>query len=80
MTDYTPTTAEVREWYDTFIEERSGESGLPEFDRWLATHDAEVRADEREKAAQRLVESHWAEWDSERERETAVRIVRGGEQ
>lgn len=54
MSDYTPTTDELR---DTYVSARaSGEPGSPpcgkggerlartEFDRWLAQHDAEVAA------------------------------------
>lgn len=44
MTDYTPTTEEVRDRYmiDVYTFGRAAE-----FDRWLAAHDAEVRANER---------------------------------
>lgn len=49
MTEYTPTTAEVREaWLTAEYEERdhttSDDDLRAEFDRWLAAHDAEVRA------------------------------------
>lgn len=47
---YTPTLHEVRAGF------RDGQSffDVGDFDRWLAAHDAEVRADEREKAARRV--------------------------
>lgn len=56
MTDYTPTTDEVRKAYvhanaDTELQIDKWETV---FDRWLAAHDAEVRADEREQAAKRV--------------------------
>ena len=45
MSDYTPTTDEVRD--------AAGGSlnyiGMDEFDRWLAAHDAGIRANERAK-------------------------------
>ena len=42
MTDYTPTTAEIRAgWMDSGTHE---ERDAAEFDRWLAAHDAEVKA------------------------------------
>ena len=46
MTDYTPTTEEVRDRYmiDVYTFGRAAE-----FDRWLAKHDAKIRADERER-------------------------------
>jgi hypothetical protein len=45
MTDYTPTTDEVREWYgdDVTDADRAWElAKRAEFDRWLAAHDEEV--------------------------------------
>ena len=41
MTDYTPTTDEVRSWVCACI---AGEDCVPreEFDRWLAAHDKDV--------------------------------------
>ena len=42
MSDYTPTTEEVREAYSWALP--SSEYGKGLFDRWLAAHDAEVRA------------------------------------
>ena len=51
VSDYTPTTDEVRGDYANFQLPASGgdfrveyAEGLAEFDRWLAAHDAEVRA------------------------------------
>lgn len=54
MSDYTPTTDEVFHAYWSHVAyERMLRGGEPperaEFDRWLAEHDAEVRAEEREK-------------------------------
>lgn len=49
MNNWTPKTDEIRGDYsegDVKREER--------FDRWLAAHDAEIRADEREQAAMRV--------------------------
>ncbi|WP_019148799.1 hypothetical protein [Timonella senegalensis] len=53
--NYTPTTKQVREWYT----HRNGEgfyakrlrSRAQEFDRWLAEHDREVKAQALEEAA-----------------------------
>jgi hypothetical protein len=55
MTDYTPTTDEVREWYgdDVTDADRAWElAKRAEFDRWLAAHDEEVL----DKAARRAWE------------------------
>lgn len=43
MSEYTPTAEQVRERYvyDEWVDD---EARGPEFDRWLAAHDAEVRA------------------------------------
>ena len=49
MNNWKPTTENMREEYGDNIPRR-----YEEFDRWLAEHDAEIRADEREKAAQRV--------------------------
>lgn len=43
MTDYTPTTHDVRERYRYFDGGPSPEDG-PEFDRWLEEHDRQVAA------------------------------------
>ena len=53
MTDYTPTTEEVRGHFIYGVDDLSAtntEARTAEFDRWLAAHDAEVR----EQAAQRV--------------------------
>lgn len=50
MSDYTPTTEEVREAAGGSLNYITSD----EFDRWLAAHDAEVRADEREESARRV--------------------------
>ena len=52
MSDYTPTTALMREWYvrGDHAGDKSRSVYEAEFDRWLA----EVRADEREKIAQAI--------------------------
>ena len=60
MSDYTPMTEEVREAYAThrfnaYATYRG--TSLDEFDQWLAAHDAEIRADEREQAAQRVAKA-----------------------
>ena len=55
MSDYTPTTEDIRDVYMGWVP-YSQQRGMEEFYRWLAAHDAEVRADEREKAAQRIDE------------------------
>ena len=50
MSDYTPDTARVRDVYGLFARDTASVRGDQDaFDRWLAAHDAEVRADEREK-------------------------------
>jgi len=54
MTEYTPTTADVRAAYNQLItatrpHELPHDYPCPEFDRWLAQHDAEVAAAERER-------------------------------
>ena len=54
MSEYTPTTEEVRRYYIAWGAESGPDDAAGEFDRWLAVHDAEVRADEREKAAERI--------------------------
>ena len=53
MSDYTPTDLIVRMRYANGRDNPSKEWAA--FDRWLAAHDAEVRADEREQAAQRVI-------------------------
>lgn len=49
MTEYTPTTAEIRRAYALEDDEIGhpviAEDQLAAFDRWLAAHDAEVRAE-----------------------------------
>lgn len=46
MSNYTPTTNEVRESYVFYnLSELEAEVLRAEFDRWLAAHDAEVRAE-----------------------------------
>lgn len=49
MSDYTPSTDEVRQMANSY-------DGVPNdvFDRWIAAHDESVRAEERERIAQRL--------------------------
>ena len=45
MTDQTPTTAQIRTGYASVAYTHEGaDLRLVEFDRWLAAHDAEVRA------------------------------------
>ena len=45
MSDYTPTTAQIRTGYASVAYTDEGvDLRLVEFDRWLAAHDAEVRA------------------------------------
>ena len=60
MSDYTPDTETVRAGWATscMADSITGSANgfRREFDRWLAAHDAEIRADEREKAAQRVAE------------------------
>ena len=51
MSDYTPTTEEVRQFWTVFLSHDGDE-----FNRWLAAHDAEVCADEREKWIKRMEE------------------------
>ena len=81
------TIDEVRDIFSKYAEEHHGESDNDaQFDRWLAAHDAEIRADEREKAAQRVRRA----WADEPELacgrfqhvlvDTAIAAARGGEQ
>lgn len=56
MTEYTPTTEEVREIYY-----ESGYKTTPEqFDRWLAEHERKVKAEAWD-------EGHWEGWQNARE-------------
>lgn len=59
MSDYTPTTEEVRDKYVGFDLSHTDDcTECPaEFDRWLAVHDAIIRADEREQAAHRVAKA-----------------------
>ena len=50
MSDYTPTTAEVRLTFARLAPPRT--NPLAEFDRWLAQHDAEVRKQMAEEIAE----------------------------
>ena len=49
MTDYTPTTEEMREWHvrGDHAGNKSRSEYEAEFDRWLEQHDREVAAVER---------------------------------
>lgn len=63
MSEYTPDTEAVRDAYASFWERRYGpavwyERCQDEFDRWLAQHDAEVRAAEQERIAG-LIDACW---------------------
>ena len=76
MTDYTPTTEEVRDAYATHRFNAYGkyrEVGYPEFDRWLAAHDAEVR----EQAAQRVAAYADAEGVGLKSWDAAIAAARG---
>lgn len=76
MNDYTPKTEDIRELYAH--EHPFPHVGRQQFDRWLAQHDAEVRADEREKAAQRVASLHPSAWWVGMGE--AVAAARGGEE
>ena len=81
MTEYTPTTEYVRQGYlFGFIKEQREEAASV-FDRWLAAHDAEVRADECEQAAMRvgLLDFTWLERNRKANRlwKAAVAAARG---
>ena len=52
MSDYTPTTAEVRLTFARLAPPRT--NPLAEFDRWLAQHDAEVRKQVAEEVAEAI--------------------------
>lgn len=57
MSDYTPTIDQLRDWYTA----AAGRTAAPEeFDRALAAHDAEKRA---EWEAERLAEQGEVEWE-----------------
>ena len=71
MIDYTPTTEQVREVYWAArvdvrrpLDVRRPDSPSNEFNRWLAAHDADVRAAERECAepSDAQVEVAFAAW------------------
>lgn len=80
MSDYTPTTEDIRnaymsgDWNDNPTDDDAMKRHFAaKFDRWLTAHDAEVRADEREKVAQRIAAVSLApEW--------LLAAIRGGEQ
>ena len=54
MSDYTPTTDDVREGYATRNAPMYDGARRSMFDTWLAAHDREVRADERETCAREI--------------------------
>jgi len=54
MSDYTPTTEEIRNLVTDWVDVGGVVDG-PEFDRWLAAHDREVAAKAVEAAQERLV-------------------------
>ena len=57
MSDYTPTTDEVRDryaWGRSDVGYVSYDEAEAEFDLWLVAHDATVRAEERERIAQAI--------------------------
>ena len=56
MSDYTPDTDEVRSGYQWDNEYRG-----PEFDRWLAAHDAEVAARTLDEAGEAFATGEWAD-------------------
>lgn len=53
MSEYTPTTEEVKRWFAGAVDEYRCDTGLSYeeaeqgFDRWLAAHGEQTRADER---------------------------------
>lgn len=63
MSEYTPTTEDVRGAYRAWHDGQGDDHALKptwsaqEFDRWLAAHDAEVRADEAAQWAQAVLVS-----------------------
>lgn len=82
MSDYTPTTEEIRDWYSTGQTwmYKSHRSAREEFDRWLAARDRER---DREVAARALeeaadVEGDWTArtWRPE-EAESVVKMRKG---
>lgn len=60
MTEYTPTTEEVRSGYGKYWSELSAVSkeAVDEFDRWLAEHDRQVR----EKLWDEIVPQYAHDW------------------
>ncbi|WDH80188.1 hypothetical protein PTQ19_07090 [Microbacterium esteraromaticum] len=58
MSDYTPTTREVRAAFGAIFIEARREQAYAEFDRWLAEYTAEKRA----------------EWEAERETEPSEQV------
>lgn len=82
MSDRIRTTEEIRKGYVPdlmIVSERPYEAwrhiAYDEFDQWLAQHDAEIRADERERAAQRVAE--FLAWMCESTRAELVAVARG---
>lgn len=68
MRDWTPSTKFVRELFATttpgcLCEAEKSDALYEAFDRWLAAHDAQVRAEERERIAQ-AIEEWWSEQET----------------
>lgn len=51
MTNYTPTTEEIRRHWGIAVPHDRRDARLADFDRWLAGHEAEVKAEALEDAA-----------------------------
>lgn len=87
MGEYTPTTDEVRRAYgdarcvNPYEDHDSGCPEEREFDRWLAAHDAEVRADAIAEVAEKLptlMGWHAAEMETILHAQKRIRALGGG--
>ncbi|ANJ26801.1 hypothetical protein [Agromyces aureus] len=85
-TEYTPTTEEIREAWVIVDEPDTGSAPplwiAPEFDRWLAEHDAEVAAKALEDAIAFIDASPAVTWTGKggvKSRLVALRVSTGGE-
>ena len=72
MSDYIPTTDEVRDGYYSPRESYEPDHNA-EFDRWLAQHDNEIAA----KAEERIIKLLEVWWETDQELEELIDIIKG---
>jgi hypothetical protein len=72
MSDYIPTTDEVRDGYYSPRESYEPDHNA-EFDRWLAQHDNEIAA----KAEERIIKLIEVWWETDQELEELIDIIKG---